>query len=387
MVGRAEYARVLKPPAGSFFLFGVRGVGKSTWTRTVFPDARVIDLLDEAHYQQLLLDPSAFHAELAVTPARVPIVVDEVQRLPPLLNEVHRAIERDRRRFILLGSSARRLKTAGTNMLGGRAVVTTMYPLLPSELGSDFDLATVLRFGSIALVWNAQDRRRTLETYVQLYLKEEIRGEAIVRNLPAFARFLPVAALFHGQVINISGLARDAATSRTTVDGYIQILEDTLVAWRLPAFETRLRVRERRHPKLYWVDPGLVRAAKRQLGPVAAEERGPLFEGWMLTTLSAHNQARTVYDDIAYWSPAQALSTEVDFVLRRGREYLALEAKARPRVGTPELAGLRAIGDLPGLKRRVLVYLGSRAMRTEDGIELWPVARWLEAVADNRLWP
>jgi predicted AAA+ superfamily ATPase len=272
-------------------------------------------------------------------------------------------------------------------MLGGRAVLTTMYPLLPSELGSDFDLATVLRFGSIPLVWTADDRRRTLESYVQLYLKEEIRGEAIVRNLPAFARFLPVAALFHGQVINISGLARDAATSRTTVDGYVQILEDTLMASRLSAFETRLRVRERKHPKLYWVDPGIVRAAKRQLGAVTAEERGPLFEGWVLTTLRAHNEAARLYEEIAYWSPAQAMATEVDFVLRRGREYLALEVKARPRVGGPELAGLRAIADLPGLKRRILVYLGPRALRTPDGIEIWPVEKWVDALSQRRLWP
>jgi predicted AAA+ superfamily ATPase len=387
VVSNPGYRRALRPPAGSFFLFGVRGVGKSTWTRAAFPDAHVIDLLDEAHYQQLLLDPTAFHAELSTVPLRVPIVVDEVQRYPALLNEVHRAIERDRRRFILLGSSARRLKTAGTNMLGGRAVLATMYPLLPSELGSDFDLATVLRFGSIPLVWTAADRRRTLETYVQLYLKEEIRAEAIVRNLAAFTRFLPVAALFHGQVINISGLARDAATSRTTVDGYVQILEDTLVAWRLPAFETRLRVRERRHPKLFWVDPGIVRAAKRQLGPVTAEERGPLFEGWVLAVLRAHNEDHRLYEEIAYWSPAQAVSTEVDFVLRRGREHLALEVKARPRVAGPELAGLRAIADLPGLKRRILVYLGPRALRTPDGIEVWPVDKWIDALAQGRLWP
>lgn len=387
MVSSPEYARILAPPKGSFFLFGIRGVGKTTWTRTAFPDAHVIDLLDEAHYQHLLLDPTGFAAETATLPERQPVVVDEVQRLPTLLNEVHRAIERQRRRFILLGSSARRLKTIGTNLLGGRATVKTMYPLLPVELGSDFDLAAVLRYGSIPLVWQSADRRATLEGYVQLYLKEEIRGEALVRNLPAFARFVPVAALFHGQVINVSGLARDAATSRTTIDGYLGILEDTLVTFRLPAFEARLRVRERRHPKLYWVDPGVVRAAKHQLGPVTAEERGALFEGWVLTLLRAHNDASGLYDEIAYWSPAQSLATEVDFVLQRNRKYLAIEVKARPRVAGPELAGLRAIADLPGLVRRVLVYMGPRAQRTPDGIDIWPVSRLLDALAQDQLWP
>lgn len=381
------YPRLLTAPRGSFFLFGVRGAGKSTWTRAVFPDAHVIDLLDEGLYQHLLADASAFGAELAALPARTTVVVDEVQRLPPLLNEVHRAIERQRHRFILLGSSARRLKTAGTNLLAGRAVVKTMFPLVPAELGADFTLDAILEHGSIPLVWQAADRRAALESYVQLYLREEIRGEALVRNLPAFARFLPVAALFHGQVVNVSGIARDAATSRTTVDGYLAILEDTLVATRLPAFEARVRVRERRHPKLYWVDPGLVRSAKRQMGPVSAEERGPLLEGWVLTILRAHNEVARLFDEIFYWAPAQAQTTEVDFLLRRGREYLALEVKARPRASGPELAGLRAIADLPALTRRVLVYLGERRLRTEDGIEIWPVHAWLDAVAKNRLWP
>jgi predicted AAA+ superfamily ATPase len=387
MIVNVAYPRILTGPRGSFFLFGVRGVGKSTWTRATFPDAHVVDLLDEALLQSLLADPSSFGAELAALPSSATVVVDEVQRLPSLLNEIHRVIERRRQRFILLGSSARRLKTAGTNLLGGRAVLKTMFPFVPAELGKDFDLQTVLRYGSLPLVWQASDRRATLESYVQLYLKEEIRGEALVRNLPAFARFLPVAALFHGQVVNVSGVARDAATSRTTVDGYLGILEDTLLAFRLPPFEARLRVRERKHPKLYWVDPGLVRAAKRQLGAVTAEERGPLFEGWALTVLRAHNEAAAVFDDIWYWAPAQAHTTEVDFLLRRGREYLAIEVKARPRVSAAELVGLRAIGHLGGLVRRILLYLGSRRLRTDDGIDIWPVAAWLDAVAEGRLWP
>jgi uncharacterized protein len=160
---------------------------------------------------------------------------------------------------VLPGSSARRLKTATTNLLAGRASLRTMYPLVPAELGSDFDLQRVMRFGSVPVIGQAADSRAALEAYVQLYVKEEIRSEALVRNLPGFSRFLPVAALFHAQVINVAGLARDAATARTTVEGYIDILQDTLLATLLPAFEPRLRVRERRHPKLYWVDPGLVR--------------------------------------------------------------------------------------------------------------------------------
>ena len=386
MAGK-RYHRILTPPNGSFFLFGVRGVGKSTWTRDAFPEAHRIDLLDESRFHALAANPGLLGLELRDVPRQRVVVLDEIQRVPALLNEVHRSIEDDRRRFVLLGSSARRLKTAHTNLLAGRATVQTMYPLTPAELGRDFDLDRVLRYGSIPLVWQAEDPAATLEAYTQMYIREEVRAEALVRNLPGFLRFLPVAALFHGQVINVSGLARDAATARATVEGYLGVLQDTLLATLLPAFEARLRVRERQHPKLYWVDPGVVRAAKQHLGPVGAEERGPLLEGWVLTLLRAHNGRASLFESIAYWAPAQARQTEVDFLLRRGREYLALEVKAQTRFSTPQLAGLRAIGDLPHLARRVLVYLGDRKLRTEDGIEIWPLDAFLSAVANGKLWP
>jgi len=387
MASPPRYQRILTPPKGSFFLYGVRGVGKSTWAREAFPGAHVIDLLDESRYHAFLSSPGTLALELKTLPAQQVVVVDEVQRVPALLNEVHRAIEGARRRFVLLGSSARRLKTADTNLLAGRAALRTMYPLLPDELGADFDLARVLRFGSIPVVWQAEDPRAALEAYVQLYVRGEIRIEALVRNLPAFLRFLPVAALFHGQVINISGLARDAATARTTIEGYLGILQDTLVATLLPAFEAKLRVRERQHPKLYWIDPGLARAAKQQLGAVANEERGPLVEGLVLTVLRAHNTRSDLFDDVSYWAPAQARQTEVDFLLRRGRDFLAVEVKAQPRFATTQLTGLRAIGDLPRLARRILVYLGDRQLRTEDGIDVWPLDRFVAAVRDRSLWP
>ncbi len=386
-MGRAAYPRITTAPAGSFFLFGPRGTGKSTWARERFPDARRIDLLDESTYQSLLVEPALFAARLRPLARGSTVVVDEIQRLPALLNEVHRAIEERNLRFVLLGSSARKLKAAGTNLLAGRALWKTMFPLVPAELGADFDLSRALRFGTIALVQAAEDPRATLEAYVQLYLREEIKAEALVRNLPGFARFLPIAAIFHGQVVNVSGIARDAGTARTTVDGYLDILDDTLLTYRLRAFEARLRVRERKHPKLYWVDPGLVRAVKRQLGPVGHEERGHLLEGSVLTLLRAHREEQAIYDSIHYWSPVQKGQTEVDFLLERGGEYLAIEVKSGARFSNRELTGLRAIADLRGVVRRVLVYGGSQSLETEDGIEAWPVARLLEALEGKRLWP
>ena len=382
----STYDRLTEPPRQSFFLFGMRGVGKSTWARAAFGDAAYVDLLDERLYQDILADPSLFAQSIGQPAPGAWVVVDEVQRLPALLNEVHRLIETHRLRFALLGSSARKLKAAGTNLLAGRALKRTMFPLTAAELGADFDLDRVLRYGSVPLVWTSDEPRAVLEAYAQLYLREEIRAEALVRNLPGFVRFLPIAALFNGQAVNVAGIARDAGVARTTVQGYLDILEDTLLVCRLPAYEARVRVRERRSPKLYWVDPGVVRAVKRQLGEVAAEERGPLLESWVLTTLRAHAEVRELYDQVWYWAPYQT-DVEVDVLLQRGRELLAVEVKAAGRYHTSLLKGLRAIATLPGLVRRVLVYTGPRAFRSADGIEVWPAPRFAQAAAEGCLWP
>ena len=380
------YDRLILPPAQSFFLFGMRGVGKSTWARANFPNATTLDLLDERLFQDLLADPSLFAQSIEPLAAGDWVVVDEVQRLPALLNEVHRAIETKRLRFALLGSSARKLKAAGTNLLAGRALPKTMFPLSAAELRDDFDLERALRFGTVPLIWTNDSPAAALEAYAQLYLREEIRAEALVRNLPGFARFLPIAALFNAQVINIAGIARAAGVARTTVEGYLDILEDTLLTFRLPAFEARLRVRERKLPKLYWVDAGVVRAVKRQLGAVTAEERGSLFESWLVTLLRTHAQVGELYDGIFYWSPHQS-TVEVDILLQRGGELMAIEAKATDRYRTDLLKGLRAVEALPKLARRVLVYTGRRAFRSADGIDVWPAARFAEAVAAGSLWP
>ncbi len=381
------YPRLSRLPGRSFFLLGVRGVGKSTWARRNLGHAYRVDLLDEARYHDYLADPSLFAAELRSVPQGGWVVVDEIQRLPSLLNEVHRFIEEHRLRFALLGSSARKLKAAGVNLLAGRALRRVMHPLTPSELGPDFDLETALRWGTIPLVWTAEDRRATLESYVQLYLREEIRAEALTRNLAGFVRFLPVAALCHGAAVNVSGIARDCGVSRTTVQGYVDILEDTLLAFRLPAFEAKLRVRERRHPKLYWVDPGLVRATKRLFGAVAPEERGALAEGWVLHLLRAHGEGTELYEAIHYWSAHSAARTEVDFILRRGADLLAIEVKSQVRHHTGQLRGLRAVAELKGMARRILLYGGRRSFRTEDGIDVWTYDRLHRTLEEDALWP
>lgn len=384
---KISYPRLLEAPRSSFFLFGARGVGKSTWALERFPEAHRVNLLDEGLYQRLLADPGLFADMLRPLPEGRWVVLDEVQRIPGLLNEVHRFIEEKGLRFALLGSSARKLKTAGTNLLAGRALWKTMLPLVPEELGEDFDLERVLGIGSIPLIWTAQDSLETLKAYVQLYLREEIKAEALVRNLPGFVRFLPIAGLFHGQSLNVSALARDCGVARTTATGYLQILEDTLLAWRLPGYEARLRVQERKHPKLYWIDPGLVRAVKRQTGPLGLEERGPLMEGWVHGLLRAYQDRHDLWHEISYWAPGKGSGLEVDFLLQRDGEFLALEVKAASAFSRSQLKGMKAIDALPGLVRRIIVYSGRDDLQVAGGVEVWTIRRFLDALEQNRLWP
>jgi predicted AAA+ superfamily ATPase len=379
------FARRLSPPKGSFFLLGPRGTGKSTWLRASFPGAHRFDLLDQALYQSYLADPGLFAAELRALPRGSTVIVDEVQRLPSLLNEVHRFMEERRLRFALCGSSARKLKRDGTNLLAGRAVQRFMHALLPEEMGAEFELEAVLRWGSLPVIWQAPDRSEALHAYAQMYLQEEIQAEALVRNLGGFARFLPIAALYQAQVLNAAGLARDAGVARNTVLGYLEVLQDTLLAFLLPAYEARLRVRERKHPKLYWADPGLPRALKKQLGPPSAEERGTLFEGFIATLLRAYRDYAGLFDEWAYWAPGKGSSVEVDFLLTQGARIVAIEVKASARLSGAALSGMRAISELPQLKRRVVVYTGSRKLATEEGIEIWPLRVFLEALARGTL--
>lgn len=376
--------RYLQPPQQSFFLLGPRGSGKSTWLRSTFPDAHFVDLLSEATYQALLADPGRFAAELrAVDPDRC-VVVDEIQRLPNLLNEVHRFIEERRMRFVLCGSSARKLKRADVNLLAGRALRRTMHPFVPEELAERFALDQALQFGLLPIVWDSKAPEETLMAYTQLYLREEIQAEALVRNLPGFARFLPIAALYHGQTVNVTNMAREAGIARTTAVGYLEILEDTLLCFRVPGLEAKLRVRERKLPKWYWCDPGLVRAMKRSAGPVMPEEKGALFEGFVAQLLRAYRDYSGICDGISYWSGG-GRETEVDFVLDRGAVRIAIEVKAGKHFNERWCRGLRAIEALDGLQRRIIVYPEGPVLRTEDGIDVLPLPRFAELLTSGSL--
>jgi predicted AAA+ superfamily ATPase len=378
--------RIIKFPNQSFFLLGPRGTGKTTWVKYCFPDALNINLLNESIFQSYLADISLFSNEMNAVKPESWVFVDEIQRLPNLLNEVHRYIEEKKLKFILTGSSARKLRNRDVNLLAGRALMRHIYPFLPAELDKQFQLESVLKYGSLPVIFDAPDKEESLTAYVQMYLKEEIKSEALVRNLPGFIRFLPIAGLSHGHLLNISNIARDAGVKRTTVNGYIEILEDSLLTFRLPAFSSKLRIKEKKHPKLYWIDPGLVRAVNNKFGELYPEEKGALFEGWLAILLKTYKDYHKLFDEFYYWTPATAIKTEVDFILKKGIAYIAIEAKFATRLNKDYLKGLIAIKELDGIKKRILVYTGDRTMKTNDGIDVWPLDYFLEIIDEGKLW-
>jgi len=272
------------------------------------------------------------------------------------------------------------------NLLAGRAVRRAMHPFVPEELGEAFSLDGALSHGLLPIVWDSEDRDETLSTYAQMYLKEEIQAEALVRNLPGFARFLPVAALCHGQTMNVSNIARETGVARTTVVSYLEIIEETLLGFKVPAYEAKLRVRERALPKWYWADPGIVRAMRRASGPPSAEERGALLEGLVAQTIRAYRDYRDVCDEISYWGVSRQSSVEVDFILQRGKNICAVEAKAGRVFMESWCKGLRALSELGGVRRRLIVYPSGPQLETDDGIEVMPFARFASLLADGALW-
>ena len=264
------------------------------------------------------------------------------------------------------------MRAGGVNLLGGRAGKMLLHPFVPEELGEDFDLNQALHYGLLPIVWSSANRSKKLRSYTEAYFTEEIKAEALVRNLPAFARFLEVAALYHGQVVNMSAVARDSENKTHHVRNFFSILEDTMLGFFLPAYQAKLRMKERKSNKFYLVDPGLARALKKNFGPVSVEEKGSLFEGLIAQILRAYKNYCDLYEDIYYWSSSEAKKTEVDFLLKRGKELIAIEVKAKTQVSSQDYKGLKAISKLPTVKRRIVVYLGKAIRKTEEGIEIWP---------------
>ena len=375
------YSRQLEPPARqSFFLFGPRGTGKTAWTRATFPRACFLDLLDDQTYLQLHARPDSLR-DLIPRGHSDWIVIDEVQRVPAILNEVHRLIEERRHRFILTGSSARKLRRRGVNLLGGRALTHRMHPLTALELGPDFDLGRALRFGCLPFACTTDRPAKYLASYVTTYLREEVQQEGLMRSLAGFSRFLEVASFSQGSVLNRSAVARDSAVHLKVVENYFDILEDLLIAVRVPVFTRRAKRRLTAHPKFYLFDAGVYRAV-RPRGPLdsAEEIEGPALETLFLQQARALNDNLDLGYTIHYWRTSTG--QEVDFVLYGERGLLAFELKRTARVRPGDLDSLRLfLADFPQAKAWLL-HTGSER-RHVAGIEIAPFEEGLEALAST----
>jgi uncharacterized protein len=368
------YTRLLEPPTGSCLLLGPRGTGKSTWTRQQFPDALVLDLLDYATYAELLARPDRLGHIVAGSPTST-VVIDEVQRLPELLNEVHRLIEQRGTRFVLTGSSARKLRRSGVNLLAGRARTIAMHPLTAVELGDQFDLSRSISLGHLPTAQTADDPERYLAGYVGTYLREEVMAEALTRNLDAFSRFLTAASFSQASVLSMTSVARDSGVNRKTVEGYFDLLEDLLIAFRLPVFQRRAKRELTAHPKFYFFDAGVFRAIrpKGPLDPVA-EIDGAAIETLVAQELRAINDSLQLGYELSFWRTRSG--QEVDFVLYGERGLIAIEVKRSSRYREQDLSALRTFGDDYPMASRFLFYGGDRDYEV-DGIRVMSLARAL----------
>lgn len=374
------YSRLLIPPGKtSFFLFGPRGVGKTTWVKASFPEAVYVDLLNSKVFNRLFTSP---HMIEEMIPEKFTewVIIDEIQRVPELLNEVHRLIENKHYRFVLTGSSARKLRRGGVNLLGGRAVTHFMHPLTAAELGDDFKLSDCVSYGCLPSVFDQEDKEQYLAGYVQNYLQQEIIQEGISRNLSAFARFLQTASFSQGSVLNISEVAREAMVGRRMAEDYFCALEDLLIGVRIPVFSKKAKRKLVSHNKFYFFDAGVYRT----LRPISAFDQpamagGIALESLFFQNLRAINDYLNLKYTICYYRTVAGV--EVDFVLYGPKGLVAFEVKSKRDIFPSDLTGLRTfLTDYP-MARAYMVY-GGESKRYFPGIEVWPIAQALKSLPE-----
>lgn len=355
------------------FLWGPRQTGKTTLLTMLFPHAIRYDLLLATDYQRLMHEPSLIREQcnamdLDGTTQRDPIVIDEIQKIPALLDEVHWLIENKGLRFILCGSSARKIKRGHANLLGGRAVRYELYPLVFAEI-PDFSLIKALNCGLIPRHYKAAKPQRLIQSYIGDYLKEEIVAEALTRNIPAFSRFLEAAALSNGEILNYTNIARECGVSSPTVKEYFQILEDTLIGRQLPAFRKRKKRRLISGPKFYFFDLApVIHLTRRGKVVPGSELFGRAFEHYIWMEITAHSSYSELFYPISYWRTSSGF--EVDFVL--GDHEIAIEVKSTELANATHLKGLRTFNEEYSIRRSILVSLDPVPRKTEDQIEILP---------------
>ncbi len=373
------------PESGSetFFLWGSRQIGKSTLLREAYPAGRWVDLLRAEEFRRYLSRPESLREEIEADPPEPgrQVVIDEIQKVPALLDEVHWLIENRGLHFALCGSSARKVKRGAANLLGGRAMRYELHGLTAAELGPEFDLDRILNHGYLPRIYQASRPRKMLDAYVADYLKEEVAAEGLVRNLPSFSDFLDIASLSDCEIVNFSNIARECGVSSHTTKSHFEILEDTLLGRWLPAYRKRPKRRVIRAPKFYFVDVGVVnRLARRGELLAGSELYGKAFENWVFHELSAFVSYCDYDGELSYWRLASGI--EVDFVM--GDMKVAIEAKSSERITQGHLKGLRVLAeDHPNVGRRIVVCRETRARKTEDGIEILPVAGFVKRLWDG----
>jgi predicted AAA+ superfamily ATPase len=354
----------------SFFLFGARATGKTTLIQTSLPQALVIDLLDTRTYKALLQDAGVL-ADLIRGNQKI-VVIDEIQKLPNLLDEVHRLIQKEKRTFLLTGSSARKLKHGSANLLAGRAREARLFPLTWPEINA-FDLVRLLNHGGLPEIYDSSEPDEDLEAYVDTYLKEEIKAEAVTRNVAAFAEFLDIIGRANGQELNYESFSSDLQVSPSTFKNYLQILEDTLIGFRLPGFTKTKKRKATVRAKHYLFDLGVTRhLAKAGMIRAKSKEFGDAFEHFIILEVRAYLSYHRKKQEMSYWRSTSQF--EVDLIIG-GR--IGIEIKSADLISDKHLKGLRALAEEKIMERLICIHTGHLASRSADGIEILPFQDFL----------
>lgn len=372
-------SRFFKPPKQSFFLFGPRGTGKSTLVRRYFKDAIYLDLLDPEVFRAYSANPERLRERLLASGKSTTVIIDEIQKIPHLLDLVHVLIERKTGwRFVLTGSSSRKLKRTGIDLLAGRALLCSLHPFTAAELGKAFSLEDALDHGLLPVVLDSADPNKVLQTYAALYLREEVQMESLVRNIGSFTRFLEAVSFSHASVLNITNIARECQVERKVVEGYISVLEDLLLAYRLPVFSKRAKRALVSHPKFYLFDAGVYRSL-RPKGPLdrPGEIDGHAFEGLVAEHLRAWIDYSARSFTLHFWRTRSGV--EVDFVVYGPDGLFAIETKNTARLQPQDLRGLRSFKEDYPQSKAYLLYRGKERLM-KNGILCIPCEEFLLAL-------
>lgn len=381
-----KFERVLKPSKYSFFLFGPRGTGKSTWLKSNFEDALTVNLLKAKDYRQLLSDPGLLELWISAQDSKV-VVIDEIQKIPELLDEIQSLmIEHKDIQFVLTGSSARKLKKMKANLLAGRARTREFFTITSAEMNFDFNLQEILKYGCLPEVLNlptAEDKIEFLESYVQTYLNEEIKQEAIVRALEPFIRFLEVSSIMNGQIWNNSEISREVGCGRSTIEGYLSVIMDTLIGYRIEAYRARAKVKEKHNPKYYYFDTGVLRALGGSLHrEIESSQAGYFLETFILNELKAYSSYKQKKFKIFYWGTPS--KTEVDFVLDDGKNKIGLEIKLSQKWKSDFNFGLQTLAAEKKITQSYGIYDGDRAL-VSNSIKVFPVKQFLKMLWQDEI--